>query len=752
VKEIEAINLKTLIKYPAALALLLGCVVLGVWLGGALHLQETSPLKGQLSFDPQQVPSLDYEVGDFIVRWRTENGGQLIVEAKNRPGFVIWQTLAGEAFLTAAQNNPGLSADQGKFNFQDDFQLTCLQQNISAIKASSSQFEITGSFLCNDKSTKGYKFSILYYVGDTFADIQKPWPGFVLDVSLLRPHEPGAKDNVFFLTYATNPDEHFFGFGEQFTYFDLKGQKVPIRVSTQGAAGNALSTAAPMPRYITSQMRAFTLHNTALSIFDLRQPDRVQIQVYSYMLNAQVFNIRNPAELLKQNVPDFEKNTLPDWVHSGAIIGMQGSTQKVREIYAKLKQRQTPVAAIWLPDWAGQRQTSAGAQLGLNWEVDNERYPGWEQLVSDLNRDGVEVMLSVSPDLVDLSGLKPNLFQEAKERGYLIKNTSGEPYLIKDSDFNFSMLDFTNPEALKWYKNILKERLPGAGAKGWLADFSVGLPADAALYHDPRHEIGPNVYLLYWADLNRAVVDETDKNMVFFSRSALTGAPHVASSFWEGDQLVDWSTEGGIKSAVTGLNTGGLSGMLYNHSAIGGYTTISSPALNIHRSRELLYRWMEMNAFTLIFRAQDGSQPENNVQFYTDDETLDTFAHWAKVYAALFEYRKSLVAEAAQTGLPVVRHPFIQYPDDPETWKITYQEFMLGADFLIAPVTDPGVTQVRVYLPKGEWTDLWDGVTYQGGQYLTAPAPIGRPCVFYVKGSTWGDGLARRLNNEGLLH
>jgi len=202
---------------------------------------------------------------------------------------------------------------------------------------------------------------------------------------------------------------------------------------------------------------------------------------------------------------------------------------------------------------------------------------------------------------------------------------------------------------------------------------------------------------------------------------------------------------------VTGLNTSGLSGLAFNHSDIGGYTTVTNPLMTYHRSRELLYRWMELNAFTLIFRTHEGNQPDNNVQFYTDGETLDTFAYWAKVYAALFDYRRELVKDATETGLPVVRHPFIQYSDDPETWKITYQEFMLGADFLIAPVTDEGATEVTIYLPKGEWTHLWSGQTYQGGQYITVPAPMGQPGVFYIKGAKWGEEFAARLSEEGLM-
>ena len=117
-------------------------------------------------------------------------------------------------------------------------------------------------------------------------------------------------------------------------------------------------------------------------------------------------------------------------------------------------------------------------------------------------------------------------------------------------------------------------------------------------------------------------------------------------------------------------------------------------------------------------------------------------------YAKRRPNRKMLVAEAAETGLPVVRHPFLQYPDDPEVWKISYQEFMLGPDFLIAPVTDKGDTTVKFYLPEGTWVHVWTGREYgsasQGTWCENLPAPLGQPAVFYRLGSEAGRRFMER--------
>jgi alpha-glucosidase len=176
--------------------------------------------------------------------------------------------------------------------------------------------------------------------------------------------------------------------------------------------------------------------------------------------------------------------------------------------------------------------------------------------------------------------------------------------------------------------------------------------------------------------------------------------------------------------------------------------------MNYHRSKELLMRWMELNAFTTIYRTHEGNLPDANVQFYTDNETLSQFSRLARVYAAWAPYRIQLVKEAAQAGLPVVRHPFIHYPDDPEVYKISYQQFMVGTEFMVVPVLDEGQTQVRAYLPAGEWIHVWSGKQYGDpaqGIYVTVDAPIGKPCVFYRSGSEAGARFADNLSNAGLL-
>jgi alpha-glucosidase len=425
---------------------------------------------------------------------------------------------------------------------------------------------------------------------------------------------------------------------------------------------------------------------------------------------------------------------------------LQGGTIRVLDVYDELEALGTPVAALWLQDWVGQRETSFGTQLWWNWELDEDHYRGWDQLRERLEKDDVRLMTYIGPwfadDIAKKGNHRRNLFAEGARKGCLVKNREGEPYTVKTTDFSAAFVDLTNPEARAWIKDVIQEELIGNGASGWMADFGDSLPYDAVLHSGADPKSYHNRYAEEWAGVNREALREAGRgeDIVFFNRSGYTQSPGESTLFWLGDQLVDWDEHDGIKSAVTGLLSSGLSGYSLQHSDIGGYTAIDHPLLKHHRSKELLMRWTELAAFTTVFRTHEGNRPEVNHQIYSDEETLRHFSRFAKVYAAWKPYRIELVKEASETGLPVVRHPFVHYPDDPEVLGLEYQ-FMVGSDLMVAPVLDPGEEIVEVYLPAGRWVHLWSGRKYGSldkGVYETVNAPVGEPAVFYKDSSDVG--------------
>ena len=720
-------------------------------------------VSGFLTQVAQSVPPGPYWVGEFAVSLGEKKGSSglvLSVAHRSRPEHVLWSSIPGKSFVSTARGQETVSESSGHFSIEDEVRDLHPDQTIDGVETQGEALVITGRLIGGDGDVH-YSLS--------FSAVNEGRLRFVGEVE--KPY------NRLYMTYASTPEEHFYGFGEQFTYFDLKGHKVPIFIQEGGigrgeqpitwaadwradAGGTPYTSYVSVPHYLTSEMRSLFLENYEYSSFDLRAEDRVQVEVFSPLVSGQILSADTPASLIEQYTEySGRMRPLPEWILSGAIVGLQGGTDKVLNIFERLEALETPVAALWLQDWVGQRQTSFGTQLWWNWELDEDHYPGWEKLRDELDEKDVRLMTYIGPwladDIEDKKNRHRNLFEEAARNGYLVKNGEGEPYRIKTTDFAAALFDLTNPHARDWVKDIIKGELIGNGASGWMADFGEALPYDAVLFSgaDPRSY--HNRYAEEWAEVNREAIREAGRegDIVFFTRSGYTKTPKYATLVQLGDQLVSWDEHDGIKSAVTGLLSSGLSGYSLQHSDIGGYTAIDSPLLRYHRSKELLMRWTELAAFTVVFRTHEGNRPEVNHQIYSDAETLRHFARLAEVYATWKPYRTKLVEEAAGTGLPVVRHPFIHYPHDPEVYGLEYQ-FMVGPDLMVAPVLDPGEEEVEVYLPAGRWVHLWSGKEYgsaERGVYETVPAPIGEPAVFYEEGSEAGRRMREELGRRGLL-
>ena len=114
---------------------------------------------------------------------------------------------------------------------------------------------------------------------------------------------------------------------------------------------------------------------------------------------------------------------------------------------------------------------------------------------------------------------------------------------------------------------------------------------------------------------------------------------------------------------MIGLLSSGLSGFTLNHSDIGGYTTITNPIANYHRSKELMMRWTELSSMNLVMRTHEGNQPEKNHQWNSDEQTIKHFAKFAKIHTLLAPYRRKLMDEAYKNGVPVVRPMALEFED-----------------------------------------------------------------------------------------
>ncbi|MDZ7688338.1 MAG: alpha-glucosidase [Halobacteriales archaeon] len=701
-------------------------------LGGMVLLDETETVSaGELTSDAE---ARRFGLGRFALDWhKTEEGYALSVEDD---GETVWRTVPGESFLEAADAEFEAEHRQGPYEITEDVRRTRAEQHVETFEEDGDSVTVAGTLSDGDE-TVGYELTV--------ENTDEEHLRFTLTTDT-------SGDVRLGLRYASSADERFHGFGEQARHLDLKGRQVPVLTQepgigrdhvvneflveavSPGSSGTTVSSYAPMPYYLSDKGYSLFLENTAYSVFDLRAENLASVRCYDDELVWRVIGGETPAE----RVESFSRYTgrmpaLPDWMHEGGVVGMQGGTERVREVWEELQERDTPLAGFWLQDWVGARTTSFGEQLWWNWELDRDRYPGWDELVSDLNDEGVEVLGYVSPYITDVSekeNVRRNLFKEARENGYLVEQ-DGEVFMLPITDFSAALVDLTNPEARDWIRDVIDENLLGNGFRGWMADFGEGFPFDAEL-HDDTIEPSEyhNRYVVDWAEVNREAIEEEGReDAVFFTRSGFTRSPAHSTLFWTGDQFVSWDDRDGFQTSVRALLTSGVSGISHNHFDAGGYTSIVRGPVGSGRGRELLLRWLEAAAFTAVYRTHEGNQPDENAQIYNDSGTYDQFARFAKVYASLAPYRKHVCAEAEERGLPVVRPLFLHYPDD-ETAREIHTQFLLGREILVAPVVEKGARDRRVYLPDDEWTHLWTGDAYEEGWH-SLDAPVGEPPAFY---------------------
>jgi len=694
---------------------------------------------GAVPPDLQEGPGT-YKLGPFSVDVAADGGVRIRHEAA--PDLTLWETVSGRGFSSAWVATDSVTENRGALKIEETVTKRCGDEGAVTAKRDGDVMTLVHTHA--GAGCEGF--------------------GATLELAAKGEHDLTFKLTAFkstpattrvTLVYATEADEGFFGFGEQFTYLNLRGREVPVVIQEQGlgrgnslvssvvnlgsegSAGSWSSTYAAVPFYITNRGRSLFLENDEMSWFDLTKDTQVEVRVRATEMRGRILYGENPAQQLEAFTAYAGRmDPLPDFLNEGAVIGMQGGTDKVRAMLDSLDAYDTPIGAFWLQDWVGKRQTTLASQLWWNWQLNDEQYPGWDTLVSDLEQRDIRMLTYVNPFLVDVSDqsfFTRNLYIEARDKGFLVKDEMGMPYAITNTTFDAGLLDLSNPDAVAWFEDVVRDEVLAVGASGYMADYGEALPFDAVLASGESAASFHNRYPEVWQALHRRVLADAGLlgEAAFFARSAYTKSPGVTTLFWLGDQMVTWDGDDGLASAIKGLLSGGLSGMSLNHGDIGGY---AGYAVVLQRNQELLMRWIEFAAFTAVYRTHEGTAPDSFAQIDDNATTLSQFSKFAKVFAALAPYRTKLMQEAKAKGLPLARHLLLEYPNDEKAWAAEL-EFMLGSDVLVAPVVTQGASKVSVYIPEGEWIQVFANKTFATPGTYEVDAPIGKPAVFAREGS-----------------
>ncbi len=550
------------------------------------------------------------------------------------------------------------------------------------------------------------------------------------------------------------PNEAVFGGGEQYRKTNLRGETVVNFVSEHIKATTILEKAL-LPRCLYREkqhsaigsyapMPVFQTDRGRLILFDTASDGKSTFgdDCYTFTFDAcpkALTLLRGDSfDTLCGYLAERIKNRqyLPDWCFDGMILGIQGGTQTILDKTFAMLDAGAKIAGVWSQDWSGENRTVMGKQVWWNWEVDETLYPDLSGAIEKLNARGVRFLAYINPYLVK----DCRLYTECKEKGYLITHTDGSVYHIKSTTFDAGMLDLTNPDAVRFTKDVLiKKNMLDLGVSGWMADFGEYLPVDCVLFDgDPK--LLHNQWPVLWAKLNREAVEEYGRDdVMFFMRSGYVGIQTYAPVLWNGDQHTDLTADYGMPCVMPASFSLGFSGAPMVHCDIGGFFSFGK----LKRKPELFTRWLAMCAFSLLMRSHESIRPWANAQF--DAEEVKPYTvKLTRIHAALKPYIVHC-AELAGKGLPAVRPDFYDAMDYAKSHDM--YSYFLGEDLFVCPVIERKAKTRKVCLPQGEWIGFWSGKPYAGNAEYTVPAPLGQTPVFYRKNSAYAD-LFRRAADE----
>jgi alpha-glucosidase len=712
-----------------------------------------APQPGRLVVDE---PALgQWRVGDVDVTM-TESGLSMV--DSTRDDLVVWESVPEVAFLLGVLGEVAWTEYRGYFWADTRHECELVDQEVRSATDDGGRLQFSG-VLTGCGQQREYSIDV----------DEGPDPG---DVAV----EVAARNiDAVTLVSARSSDAGVHGLGEQFAPFDLSGTLVPLVVREQGvgrghqpltfladitnrgAGGTHQTTYAAWPSLVTEDIRGISLDPSeaashAFALADARSSEWVAMTSWNSTMSAVLTADVDPLSLVERRAVGETRAGLPRWLLDGAVLGLQGGTEKVRRVVDEMTAAGSVLSAVWLQDWTGQRQAQLGDRLWWTWQLDEQRYPGWDEMVDDLADQDIRVLTYVNTWLVDAADKGDdtirNLYAEAEEQGYLVRDPTGEVYLLDQGGFDAALVDLSDRAARDWFASVIATEVLGRGVDGFMADFGEGLPFDAVL-EDGDASLEHNRWPLLWAQTVEEACALADKpDCVAWFRSGSAGMAEHAPLFWNGDQMVTYDADDGMASALRGTFSAGVSGWHVSHSDVGGYTSLNAQVRDYVRPPELNQRWAEMEAFGVVMRTHEGNRPADNQQVYDTAETREPFARMTRLYSALAPYRAQVVEQAVATGAPALRHGWLQYPGTAAA--DSDRQFFFGPSILVAPVMAEGEDAVDVTLPPGTWVHLLTGERLEGATTVRVDAPLGTPAAFVEASDENAEDIMAMVAGAGL--
>lgn len=521
----------------------------------------------------------------------------------------------------------------------------------------------------------------------------------------------------------------FYGMGEHFDTLN-RAHTVVRNASQDNGGAKGTSTYKPMPFFMSTSGYGVWVDTTAEASFDFNTTklDEVGVAVPTERFRVVLFLDPQFPKILEAFTKLTQRAILPPYWAFAPWVGrdFHRSEAEVQEDVEKTRALGLPASVILID--------SPWATAYNSYKFNGKQFADPAGMVKRLHEQGYKLVLwhtpwidsaSSTPGEEGMAGKiearSPN-YDEAAAHGYFVKRPNGAPWVGHWWKGDGSLIDFTNPAAKLWWQEQLRGVM-AAGADGFKDDDGEGsFQGDVRFADGTPRELMRNRYSVLYNNAVEEVIQKDRKgNGVLFARSVTAGANGLGM-LWGGDNVSSFSPENGLPTVVTAGLSAGMSGLPLWTADLGGYTkTAGAP------DGQVLARWLEFAAFSPVMEilSQTNLQPwdwdAHVAGGGSGTKLLDLYRRYAVLHMSLFPYRYAAAQEAAATGMPILRALPLLYQED-GTARSVKDEYLFGPELLVAPVTDANTRRV-VYLPKGDWVDLWTGTTYAGERTLVVDAP-----------------------------
>jgi oligosaccharide 4-alpha-D-glucosyltransferase len=558
--------------------------------------------------------------------------------------------------------------------------------------------------------------------------------------------------------FQLHDNEKIFGGGERALPLNRRGYKFNLYNNPwYGYSEGADNLNYSIPFFTSSNGYGLFFDNPSKGYADIGKTNSNVFEVgfTSGELNVYIILGKDYKEILQSYHKLTGTQPLPPRWALGNLMSRFGYTSEaqVKDILGRMKAENIPVdAVIFDLFWFGDsiKQTMGN----LDW-VNKKAWPNPKKMIADFRRNGINTILITEPFVV-----KSSLNYNASKPFHAV-DSLGKPYLLKDFYFGEAgLIDIFRKDAQQWFWNKHKPQMNN-GVEAWWGDLGEPEKHPSNLYHNLK-DLGlkrlfkadevHNLYGHTWTKMlyNYYAKEYPNKRLFSLNRSGFAGSQRYGIFPWTGDVSRSWS---GLRSQLQVLLGMSMSGVPYVHSDAGGFAGGDG-------DNELYIRWLQMAAFTPIFRPHGTALydiDKNAFSFPSEAVLIDTPFGITKsiihMRYQLLPYNYTLAYEQAKYGKPLIAPLYYHFPNDTIAVQVE-DEFMWGESILVAPILQKGSTIRKVYLPQGKWFGNASKM-YQGNQWIETDTDFKTIPIFFHEGAIVpvqadADGNTGQLKNNFL--